>query len=53
VIVASFPAITLAGERIVYKTPITARQLAGIVVAMAGVYLISVSSEKRRALRTR
>ena len=45
-IVASFPAITLVGERIVYKTPITARQVAGIVLAMAGVYLISVSSER-------
>lgn len=45
-IVASFPAITLAGERIVYKTPITARQVAGIAVAMVGVYLISVGSEK-------
>lgn len=45
-IVASFPAITLLGERIVYKTPITARQVAGIVMAMLGVYLISVSSEK-------
>ena len=45
-IVASFPAITLVGERIVYKTPITARQIVGIVLAMVGVYLISVSSEK-------
>ena len=45
-IVASFPAITLVGERIVYKTPITARQVVGIVMAMVGVYLISVSSEK-------
>ncbi len=45
-IVASFPALTLLGERIVYKTPITARQIVGIVVAMVGVYLISVSSEK-------
>jgi len=45
-IVASFPAITLVGERIVYKTPITARQIVGIVLAMVGVYLISISSEK-------
>ena len=45
-IVASFPAITLVGERIVYKTPITARQVVGIVMAVVGVYLISVSSEK-------
>lgn len=45
-IVASFPAITLVGERIVYKTPITMRQVAGIVLAVVGVYLISVSSEK-------
>jgi drug/metabolite transporter (DMT)-like permease len=45
-IVASFPAITLVGERIVYKTPITARQIVGIILAVAGVYLISVASEK-------
>lgn len=45
-IVASFPAITLVGERIVYKTLITARQVVGIVMAVVGVYLISVSSEK-------
>jgi drug/metabolite transporter (DMT)-like permease len=45
-IVASFPAITLAGERIVYKTPITARQVVGILLAMAGVYLISIASQK-------
>ncbi len=44
-IVASFPAITLAGERIVYKTPITLRQVAGIALAIVGVYLISVGSE--------
>lgn len=45
-IVASFPAITLVGERIVYKTPITLKQVAGIVLAVVGVYLISVGSEK-------
>jgi drug/metabolite transporter (DMT)-like permease len=45
-IVASFPAITLVGERIVYKTPITGRQVVGIVLAVVGVYLISVSAQK-------
>lgn len=45
-IVASFPAITLVGERLVYKTPITLRQVAGIALAVVGVYLISVSSQK-------
>lgn len=45
-IVASFPAITLIGERLVYKTPITLRQVIGIALAVVGVYLISVSSEK-------
>lgn len=42
-IVASYPAITLLMERVVYGTVISPRKWFGIALAIAGVYLVSTS----------
>ena len=44
-IVASYPAITLVGECLVDKTSITLRQVLGIILAVVGVYLVSVGTK--------
>lgn len=44
-ITASFPAITLVGECLIDRTRITLRQILGIILAVVGVYLVSVGAE--------
>lgn len=48
-IIASYPAITLLLERIVYKTTISAVKWLGIALAIVGVYLVSTSGPAREA----